>query len=168
MKFDSLKKTWYVAYTRPQVERKAKAKLDEMYVKTFLPMQTTMRQWSDRRKKIEVPLFPNYIFIHTNSFEKFNLLNIPELVRYVAFEGQPAIVPDSVIESMEKLLTGDVEVSNENLQTGVKVKITQGKFAGVEGTLLRRNVKTRIVVSIEALRQSISVDIPAAYAEAIY
>lgn len=168
MKLDSMKMNWYVAYTCPQAERKAKAKLDGLQVKTFLPMQKVVRQWSDRKKTLEVPLFPNYIFIYTNSFERYNIIKMPELVCYVTFEGQVAVVPDTTMEVMEKLLSGNVEVSNENFaKVGSKIKITSGKFAGVEGTLLRQNGRTRVVVRIEALRRSISIDISASCVEAV-
>src|SRR5437762_1165267 len=105
-KSDVLKKMWHVAYTSPQSERKAKRKLDAIGVKSFLPMQSVLRQWSDRKKKMEVPLFPNYIFINVNSFERYNVIKIPELVCYISFEGQVAVVPDTLIESLEKVIAG--------------------------------------------------------------
>jgi transcription antitermination factor NusG len=168
MKFENLKKNWYVAYTTPQSERKAKARLDEMEVRSFLPMQTVVRQWSDRKKKLEVPVFPNYLFIYTNSFERFEIIKMPELVYYVSFEGKAVTVSEEIITSLEKILTSDVEVTNENfVRTGSKIKITDGRFAGAEGILLRKNGKTRLVVSIEVLKRSISVDISAACVESV-
>lgn len=158
---------WYVAYTFPNAERKAAFKLKEMGVDSFLPLHKVVRQWSDRKKKLEVPLFPNYIFIYVLPQKRFDVLKIKELVKFVSFERKPAIIPEALINSLKNILSGDIEISNENFcEEGMKVTIRQGQFAGAEGILVRKNGKARLLIQIEALHTHVSVDISANYVEA--
>ena len=150
---------WHIAYTFAKAERKAFKKLESMGVIAFLPLHYVVRNWSDRKKKLEVPIFPNYIFIYTSASERYDVLQLKELVRYVAFDGKPAIVSDSLIESLKKMLEGDVEVSDDEFYEGMEVKVVDGLFCGAEGILVRKNSHNRLVVQIKVLRRSVSVDI---------
>ena len=157
---------WYVVYTYPKCERKANKKLKDLGITTFLPMQKVVRQWSDRKKKIEVPLFPNYIFINVLPHERFNALKVRELVRYVSFARKPAIIPQEVINSIRKVLNGEVDVSNECFnKVGVEVTISRGRFSGAKGVLIRKNGKYRLIVYLETLNSELSVDVPASDVE---
>jgi transcriptional antiterminator RfaH len=150
---------WHIAYTYPKAERKVFRKLELMGVTAFLPLHYVVRTWSDRKKKLEVPLFPNYIFIYTSSSERYELLQIKEVVRFVSFDGSPAIVSETLINSLKKMLKGDVEVSEEEYHEGMHVKVTDGLFKGAEGILIRKNSKSRLVIQIKVLRRTVSVDI---------
>lgn len=161
-----LKENWYIAYTLPRCERKAQKKLVNMGIETFLPLQKVVRQWSDRKKKLEVPLFPSYIFVRTDSYRKFNVIKLPELVQYVSFEGKPVTVSDELIYSLSKITTGEVEVSNEIINVGGKVRIVEGEFQGVEGIVYHKNGKTRLVICIDALRRSVKMELSAHCVEA--
>jgi len=156
----SLKK-WYIAYTFPKAERKIHSKLASMGYSSFLPLHMVIRNWSDRKKKLEVPLFPNYIFIQISPPDRFSVLQIKEIVRYVSFDGKPATVPDTLIDSLKKMLSGVVEVTNERYNEGMQIKIIAGPFTGAEGILLRKNGSKRLVVQIDALHSAVSVDISA-------
>jgi len=154
------KSNWYIVYTIPKGEKKADLKLKQMGFTSFLPLHTIIRQWSDRKKKLEVPLFPNYIFVHTTLNKRFDVLQVRELMRFVAFGGEFATVPDSIIDSLKRILDTDLEISNERFyQQGMKVKILHGHLSGMEGVLLRKNGKDRLVLQIDALKQAISVEI---------
>lgn len=150
---------WHIAYTFPKAERKANEKLELMGVATFLPLHKVIRNWSDRKKKLEVPLFPNYIFINTCEHQRYEILQIKELIRYVSFDGKPAIVSETLIESLRKMLKGNVEVSDEEFHEGMRIKVVDGLFMGAEGILVRKNSKSRLVVQIQVLRRTVSVDI---------
>lgn len=153
---------WHVVYTYPRAERTANIKLKEMGIISFLPLHKVVRQWSDRKKKLEVPLFPNYIFVYIFPKQRFSVLKIKELIKFVSFEGRPAIVSEKIIYSLKKIVKGDIEVSNENFnEEGIKVKIRRGQFTGAEGILIRKNGKTRLLVQIEALNTYVSIDISA-------
>ena len=157
-----LKSNWYAVYTYPNAERKVYNKAKEMGVETYLPVQTVVRQWSDRKKKLEVPLFPGYVFVRTSLMKRFGLLKIKELVRFVSFGGQPVAIPEKEIESVQKISEKKLPLESEPFQagTGRKVLITDGQFAGTEGVFIKRKGKERLLIQLEVLKQSISVEIP--------
>ena len=153
---------WYVAYTYPKAERKVQRKVASIGVESFLPVSKVVRQWSDRKKKLEMPVFPNYIFIRATPHERHQTLNIRELVRFVSFEGNPVTISDKEIESIKTVLSMDTKISNERFhQVGTKVQITSGGFAGATGILVRKEGKQRLLVQLEALQQAFSVSLPA-------
>jgi transcription antitermination factor NusG len=155
-------RSWHVAYTFPKAERKAFYSLAKMGITSYFPVHFVFRQWSDRVKRLEMPLFPNYIFIHISPQERHEALEAKELVRYVCFDGKPATVPNSLIDSLKSVSEGEVEVSNETFdQIGMPVCISEGPFTGVKGILIRRNGKSKLVVRIESLKSAVLVEIPA-------
>jgi len=158
---DEIKK-WYVAYTYPKAERKVKTKLDTIGIQSFLPMHQVVRAWSDRNKKLTIPLFPNYIFIHISETKRHETFLIKEIIRYVSFEGKPATVHDATIDSLKKILNNKVEIDVENyIKEGTRVKINRGPFTGIEGIVAERNGKTRLIIHIKALQRSVAINISA-------
>ena len=159
---------WYVAYTYPQAERKADKNLNRLGVTTFLPLHTVVRQWSDRKKKLEVPLFPNYVFVCTSPQRRFEIFNVKEVVSLVSFEGQPATVSDDTINAIGKMMKGDVDLDQVvDYDEGTAVRISEGQFAGTEGVLVRKNGKKRLVIHVKVLNTYLSVDVSAHHVEAI-
>lgn len=153
---------WYLVYTYPKAEKKVDSKLREIGITTFLPMHKVVKQWSDRKKKLEVPLFPNYVFVCIPHRERFKALQVKGVVRFISFEGQPVIVKDAIVDSLKTMLTGSADVSNEEFyQEGMPVRISHGQFVGAEGTLIRKNGKNRLLVKINVLHTCVSVDISA-------
>lgn len=151
---------WYVAYTYPKAEKKVQSKLEKIGIQSYLPLHQIIRDWSDRKKKLIVPLFPSYIFINSTPGKKHEIFAVKEIVRYVSFGGRPATVNDSIINSLQNILKQNAEVDIEKyIKEGSPVKITEGPFAGTEGFLIRRNGKTRLLVQIDALQQGITVNI---------
>ena len=108
-------KYWYVLYTKPRHEFKAEAQINSLNIESYLPTNTVIKQWSDRKKKITEPLFKSYIFIHADEKERLQSLEQNAVVSAVSFKGKPARVPDVQIENLKKLLAGktEVEVSNK-------------------------------------------------------
>ncbi len=160
IKFSEKQPEWYVVYTYPKCEHKADRKLKDLGITTFLPKQKVVRQWSDRKKKLEVPLFPNYVFVNVLPHKRFNILKVRELVRFVSFEGKPAVIPQETISSIKKILNGEVDVSNGCFnRAGMKVSISRGQFSGAKGVLIRKNGRSRLIIQIQALNREISVDI---------
>ena len=150
---------WYVVYTYPKAERKVDRKLREIGVTTFLPLHKVVKQWSDRKKKLEIPLFPNYVFVYTTYQKRFEVFKVSEVVRFVSFEGKPASIEESTINFLKKILKGHVEVFNHDFQEGEMIKINQGQFAGVEGLIIRKSGKRRLLVRIEVLHACVSIDV---------
>jgi len=153
---------WYVAYTFPRSEKKAQSKLDAMGITSYLPMHQTLRTWSDRMKKLLVPLFPNYLFVNVSDKKRHETFAVKEIVKYISFEGKPATVDDSIIDSLKNILKEKVEVTVEDwVKAGDNVIITSGPFMGTEGIVVHKNGKTRLIIQISALQRSVSINISA-------
>ena len=155
---------WYAAYTFPKFEKKVHLELINRNVEAYLPLQKVFRQWSDRIKKIEVPLFPNYIFIKTEDVESRELVRIHGISNFVSFEKKPATISDEDITIIRKLESENLEVE-PSLVEGTLVKVIRGPLAGLRGRLYSRKGKFRFGVRVDMIKQSLSVEIPAAYVE---
>jgi transcriptional antiterminator RfaH len=159
---------WYVAYTYPKFERKVRETLTRKNINAYLPLQKVTRQWSDRKKRIEVPIFPNYIFVNVLYNERFDILNVPGVVRFVTFGGSLAVISNEEIDSIQKLVTGNAEVElTTDFKEGDLVKMVTGPFAGLKGLLYERNNGTRFAVRIEGLSQIISIEVNTAWLEKV-
>ena len=167
MDSDCINHNWYVVYTYPKAERKVDRKLKEIGITTFLPLHIVNRQWSDRKKKLEVPLFPNYLFVHIAPDRQYKVLQVKGIVRFISFEGKPTIIPELEIDSIRKIIDSGLEIASECLyEKGTMVKITNELFSGATGLVLRKGGKRRLIIRVTALKQSISVSLPADCVEA--
>lgn len=156
---------WHVAYTMPRTEKKVSDALEKIGIPSFFPVHFVLRKWSDRIKKLEMPLFPNYIFVHITPRRRYEVLNIADVIRYVCFEGKPATVSQSLLDSLKKMSGTNVEVTQDRLdKVGMPVRICDGPFAGIRGFLIRRNGKSRLLIRVESLGSCVSVEIDAASA----
>jgi transcription elongation factor/antiterminator RfaH len=151
---------WYAVYTKARHEKKVNERLKEKGIETFLPLIKTLRQWKDRKKWVELPLFNNYLFVNIDYEDRFHVLQTDGVSRIVSFNGKPVVVPDWQIESIRKVLTvtADLKVM-EFFQSGDLVEVTQGPFKGVRGYVLNKRKKDRIVISIEGIYQSVVVEV---------
>src|ERR1700689_3042112 len=96
---------WYAAYTRSHHEKCVAEQLQTRTVEHFLPLYETVRRWKDRRKRMELPLFPGYIFVRVPLQERLRVLVIPGVVRLVGFDNRPVALPDGEMEALRTLLT---------------------------------------------------------------
>src|ERR1035437_10666125 len=129
-------KKWYALYTRPRHEFKAEVQLNSVSVENYLPTFTTLKKWSDRKKKVTSPLFRGYIFIHSNEKERFLAVEQKAIVRTICFNGKPSAIPDWQIESLKKMLTEPFDIIiSDKIETGTKVKIIDGPFRDVIGVV---------------------------------
>ena len=154
---------WYAAYTCPRHEKYVARQLDERSIDTFLPLYRSLRRWKDRRKQIELPLFPGYVFVHFDLQQRLRILGLPGVVRLVSFNGRPATLPEHDIENLRKGL--DLQLYAEPhpyLRVGRRVRVMHGPMAGTEGILVRKKEKFRLVISLEAIMRSIAVEVDAA------
>lgn len=156
---------WHIAYTYSRCEKKVDQLAKERGLNTYLPLAVQERKWSDRIKKIEAPLFPNYIFIKATPKEIHNFQQIREVVNFLYEDSKLATMKESEIENIKKVLKGQRSINSASrvYEVGTKVKIRMGELAGVEGLLVRDNDQKQVVVQIESLGQSINVDVPLSY-----
>ena len=160
---------WFAAYTCPRHEKCVRRQLEERRIESFLPLYRSMRRWKDRRKEIEFALFPGYVFVRIRERERFRVLDLPGVVYLVSFQGRSAALPDAEIESLRSGLANGVAAEcHPFLQTGRKVRVVRGPVAGMQGILVRRKDKVRVVISLEAIMQSVALEVDAADVEAIH
>ncbi|MDW3192220.1 MAG: UpxY family transcription antiterminator [Cytophagales bacterium] len=161
---------WYVVHTTPQREKTVANQISNLGMEFFLPTYKTVRQWSDRKKKVELPLFPNYVFVHTSERERHLLFSISNLVQFVSFESKPVKVRDTEIEAVKRILDADddLEVGMANyFETGSKVRIARGQLAGLEGRVLKQNGKSRLLIRIDELQKAFSINVATNLLEAV-
>ena len=151
---------WYAAYTHPRHEKKVAEQLEQRRIENFLPVYHSVRQWKDRRKELDLVLFPGYVFVCLPLSDRLRVLNLPGVVRFVTFNGQPAILPGDDLVALRNALVQGLRAENHPyLNVGRKVKVVQGPLTGARGILQRVKTNSRIVISIEAIMRSVSVEI---------
>ena len=152
--------TWYAIYTKPRHEKKVNVSLIEKNCETFLPLITRMRQWKDRKKRIEIPLFSSYLFANFDYKNRFHILETEGIVKIVNFHGIPACVPDWQIESLKKMLEYPEKICLERyIKPGEIVEIVDGLMKGLRGMVIKRKNQERLFLSIEGIMQSVSIEI---------
>ena len=153
---------WRVIYTKSRQEKKVANLLTEKGIQNYLPTIKTLKQWSDRKKKVTEPLFKSYIFIYADESERNSALTRESVIKTIYFNGKPAIIPEIEMESIKKMLESPEKISVFNgIVKGVIVKIESGPFEGIEGIVnsVSDNENT-LSVSIQLLNRTISVSIP--------
>ncbi|MBL0741378.1 UpxY family transcription antiterminator [Chryseolinea lacunae] len=159
---------WYVVYTYPKQERRIFEDLTEQNINAFFPCQKVVKQWSDRKKKLSVPLFPNYVFVQISLRDRFKVFNVPGITRFISVDGLPSAVPQKEITTIKRLLDEDVSIENEEFyETGENVRVTQGPFAGMVGVLLEKKGGRRFGIRFGSIAQAISVDIQSSFLEKV-
>ena len=160
---DYLKLHWYAAYTCANHEKRVAQQLARRSVEFFLPLYESLRRWKDRRVRLQLPLFPSYVFVRITQRDRLRVLEIPSMVRLVGFNGLPTALPDDEMEAMRGALTRKLNAEpHPYLEVGRPARITSGPFAGLEGVLLRKKGRFRVVLSIELIKRSIAVDVDSA------
>ncbi len=153
---------WYLLYTKPRSEKKVNVELELMGYETFLPLHKTLKQWSDRKKWVEVPLFNSYLFIKTNVSKHFNIVNTNGIVRFVNFEKKPVIVQDFEINFIKKMLNSnlELEVVLDVLQKGTEIEIIAGPMIGTKGYIVEYRSKKHVMINIESIQQNVVLNVP--------
>ena len=151
---------WYALYTRSRYEKKVDRLLKEKGVTSFLPLNEVYHRWSDRRQKVLMPLFSCYVFVFIALKDRFKALQTDGAIKLVSFNGKPAVIPDDQISMIKRILDEKVSIYQaDSFTPGKKVKIFRGPLKGVEGTLIRKNNKNRLVIAIEGIKQALSIEI---------
>ena len=152
---------WFVLYTRSRFEKKIAEALAESGYEVYLPLVKTLRQWSDRKKKVEVPLFSSYVFIRSTHHKIKSVIYPPGVLTLLSFRGEAATVPDEQIESLRLLLATDepFEVTTETFAPGDYVEILRGPLRGVKGIFTDYSSRKQVMITIDALHLSIAVSI---------
>ncbi|HEY3441187.1 MAG TPA: UpxY family transcription antiterminator [Paludibaculum sp.] len=149
---------WFAVTVRPQHEQSAQKGLEAKGLETYLPLYLAVRQWSDRTKTLQLPLFPGYVFCRFDRTQHTAVVRTPGVRAIVSFGGEPAPVPEVELESVRKILSSGSQVEPwPFLAAGQRIRIVSGPLKGMEGTLVETPESCRLVVSIEMFQRSCAV-----------
>jgi len=153
---------WFAVWTRSRQEKSSAAILEAIGIPHYLPLKSEVRQWSDRRQTVTVPLFTGYLFVRMNSARdrRLEVLKTPGIAGFVGNQTGPLPVPDQQIEDIRTVLETRVECNVfPLLNEGDCVRVVRGPLAGVEGKLVRTNSSIRLSISIEMIHKSLLVSV---------
>jgi transcription antitermination factor NusG len=143
---------WYVVYTKPKWEKKVAEQLNKIGIECYCPLITQVRQWSDRKKKVEVPLFNSYVFVLLEDADRNLVFQSAGAVRYLFWLGKPAIVKNEEISVIKSWLeTPDTyDISIDSIKVGDKITLESGPFSAQEA-IVREVNKTHYILVLETL-----------------
>lgn len=162
-------KKWYVAYVKSRSEKKVAERLTKAGIIHFLPLIKTMRQWSDRKKMVTIPLFNGYIFIEAAENELTAVRMISGVVNFIYMEGKPAAVPAQQLETIRQFLDTGLPIASapDTFTPGEKVRINFGPLAGTTGELIDMHNEKQFILRIDLINQVMLVHVPGAYLERV-
>lgn len=143
---------WYVVYTKPKWEKKVAEKLSQIGIECYCPIITQVKQWSDRKKKVEVPLFNSYVFVQIEESDRNSVFQVAGVVRYLFWLGKPAIVRDEEINIIKTSLKAEniSDVSVTSIKVGDKIKLESGVFSN-QNAIVKEVSNTYCILVLESL-----------------
>lgn len=151
---------WYAIQVRHQHERQTERVLAGQGWETLVPSYRSQRQWSDRVKEIELPLFAGYVFCRFSLKDRVHVEDTPGVAQIVKFNGLAAPLEDREVEEIRTMVASKARLSPwPYLRAGDRVRVERGPLRGLEGTLLRGSGEARLVVSVELLQRSIAAEV---------
>ncbi|PWB24571.1 UpxY family transcription antiterminator [Flavobacterium sp. HTF] len=143
---------WYVVYTKPKWEKKVAEKLQQIGIESYCPLVTQVKQWSDRKKKVEVPLFNSYVFVQLADNDRNTVFQVAGIVRYLFWLGKPAIVRDEEIDIIKRNLNASnvSEISVTTMQVGDRIKLDSGVFSN-QDAIVQEVSNTHYILVLESL-----------------
>ncbi len=160
---------WYVLYVKSRSEKKVLERLEKKKIVTFLPLIKTMKQWSDRKKIVQVPLFAGYIFVFADPGQFTGIRMTEGVVNFVQVKGVQASVRNEQIDAIKKFLETGLPVESEpdHFEKGEKVRINFGPLKDCEGELIEIKNTKHFIVRVEVINQVLKVSVPAEYLEKV-
>jgi transcriptional antiterminator RfaH len=148
-----MSKIWMAVYTKPRSEKKVAERLEKVGIEVYCPLQTVIKQWSDRKKKVKIPVFPSYVFVHVGESERLTVLSDAGVMNFVFWLGKPAVIREEEIEVIKEYL----ERRNNNVEVvGDEVLITHGIFEGTKGKI-KHLFDNKTVLVIESIGITITI-----------
>jgi transcriptional antiterminator RfaH len=156
-------KGWYLIYTRPHHEKKVHAQLVEQDVESFLPLTKKLHTWHDRKKFIDDPLFPSYVFVLLKEMKNYHAgIDADGALYYVRIGKELARVSSQTVDNI-RIMVGkgsEIEVSSAPIQPGQSLVIKQGPFAGLSCEMVQYNGSRRILVRVHLLQRNLLMTVP--------
>jgi len=161
-------KVWYAAHTRHQHEKMVAGILANKGFEVFLPLYTEARQWRDRVKKVELPLFSCYVFLRGDLDRRLAIVTTPGVHGLVSSAGKLAAIPEEEIQAVRSVIENRINVEpHPFLKCGDLVRVKSGALSGLEGFLVRKKGLTRLVISVTLLERSVAAEVDASTVERV-
>jgi transcription antitermination factor NusG len=163
------KLNWYVVRTKALTEKKVALRVTEKGLEVYLPLYTTIQQWSDRKKKLEKPLISNVVFLHCAESDLQKLYTVPSVAGVLRYNGKPAVVQAHEIQNLRILLqqADATELEPIDLEPGMPIEVIRGPFKGVIGTAVQVLGKLRVRIDIKQLGIAFSVNVPKSFVKTL-
>jgi transcription antitermination factor NusG len=161
---------WFALQTRPRFEKKVTNELQEKGIEVFLPVQNSLRQWSDRRQLVEMPLFPGYVFVRAAGTvdARVNVLRTNGVASFVGVRGIGTMIPDEEISAIQTLLREKIPFEQHAfLKIGQKLRIRGGSLDGIQGILTDIRGDQSLVISVELIQRSVAMRVSGFQVETI-
>ena len=154
---------WYVIKTMSRAEKKTAERLYSMGFTTYLPLQTTIKQWSDRKKKVEVPLIPGVLFVNCNESKLNGIYSVQGVHSILRLSGKFAIVRETEIHNLQLLLKDRIEIAEEGFEEiaeGEFVEVVHGPLQGIIATSIEHQRNYKIIIQFESIGRQFTVHVP--------
>jgi transcription antitermination factor NusG len=159
---------WLAAYTRSRHENQVASQLSCKGVESLLPTYAKLSRWSDRIKRSQAPLFPGYVFVHVSDAERIPVLQTVGVVNLVSVGGKAARLRDEEVERLRACAARPSEVEpHPYLKLGHRVRVKHGPFAGWEGILVQKQNSARLVITVDPIMKSVSINLNGADVESV-
>jgi len=158
---------WYAIYCRSRQEGIIEQDLFDDGFEVYLPKLKKLRVWSDRKKWVEMPLFPSYCFVRVSNVEYYKVLEHYAVVKYVSIAGVAVPIRDQHIEAVKRALGEnlDISVTTDRFKSGQRVEIGVGPMMGCFGEIVKLSGKKKLIIRLDEIGYSLLVTVPAAYIE---
>jgi transcriptional antiterminator RfaH len=163
-------KNWYAIYVRPRAEKKVSEAFEEKCLEHYLPLKKSLRQWSDRKKWIELPIISGYVFVKIDLKERLDVLKTDFVLGFVRYLGSDALIPEPQINTMKSILGQSdlmVDIDFSNYQKDQPVRIIAGPLTGLTGNLVSVRNQKKVLLRLEQINMNIVVEIPGPHVEII-
>lgn len=158
---------WYAIHTRSRHEKTVAEELWQKEIEVFLPLRDVVSKWKDRKKLVQFPLFPGYLFARVCiQKRKLDILKVPSVVRVIGFNNEAAPIPDEQISAVKTLVFSELPYDPfPDLATGDRVRVIRGPLRGLEGILVEKKNNFRFVISVDLIQQAVACEIDSADVE---
>jgi transcription antitermination factor NusG len=151
---------WYAAYTRANHERRVADQLAERDVENFLPQYESVHKRKDRKVRVQLPLFPGYVFVHLALQNRLRVLQVPGVAWLVGFGGKPVSLPEGEFARIREFTNKGFRAQPHPYpQAGQRVRVRRGPLEGMEGIVERRRNGSRLVISLEVIQRAMAVEV---------
>lgn len=161
MKENTTMLAWYALYTKSRAEKKVSEELNKIGIINYLPLKKELRQWSDRKKWVEVPVINSYIFIKITPKQYHSVFEVNGVVAYVSDKGKAATIPENEINAMRQTIENKIafDIEARNIKKGEEITVTSGPLTGIKGIVKTIQGTKKLYVNISNIGYTLVIDL---------